>query len=262
MVYLIAQYYKIKYQAIGVKDRQKEIDTCFLYNLENSNIDEVHWLVESEEDIEYYQSINFNLNYTKLKIFLINKRITYQEVFKYANQKLEGKNCIYLHADMELDRNFPVVQEKCLLQHVYMFTPCDRKTCKNKMNCGCTRSFKIDGNYYGCTFDGIMFQSPMKAEVVDKVDHIVHLMGAENRLIYYLNQAGYIVRSANLDYRAYHHHDIKVFHNLHSKWVDLKGELKPLEYYQEIHKKQKNKPNEEKIVGGGVPFMEGIVKFI
>ena len=48
--------------------------------------------------------------------------------------------------------------------------------CKNKMNCGCTRSFKIDGNYYGCTFDGIMFQSPMKAEVVDKVDHIVHLM--------------------------------------------------------------------------------------
>ena len=48
-----------------------------------------------------------------------------------------------------------------------------------------------------------MFQSPIKSEVVDKVDHIVHLMGAENRLIYYLNQAGYIVRSANLDYRKY-----------------------------------------------------------
>ena len=68
MVYLISQYYKIKYEATGVNDRQREIDTCFLNNLENENIEEIHWLVESQEDIDYYRSIYLNLNYKKLKI--------------------------------------------------------------------------------------------------------------------------------------------------------------------------------------------------
>lgn len=262
MVYLISQYYKIKYQAKGVKDRQDEIDKTFLRNLENNSIYEIHWLVESQEDIDYYKSKCFNLENPKLKIFLINKRITYKDVFMHANSKLNGKNCIYLHADMELDKKFPLVQENSLLQHVFMFTPHNKKKCKDHMNCGCSRTFKIDKKYYGCTFDGIMFQSPIKSDIVNNVDHIVHLMGAENRLIYYLDQAGYIVRCANFGYKAYHNHEIKVFHNLHSKWIDLKGELKPLEFYQKIHQEQKNKPNEEKIVGGGVPFMKGIVRFI
>jgi hypothetical protein len=262
MVYLISQYYKIKYEATGVNDRQREIDTCFLNNLENENIEEIHWLVESQEDIDYYRSIYLNLNYKKLKIFMINKRITYKDIFQHANQNLEGKNCIYLHADMELDRNFPIIQENSLLNNVYMFTPCNRKKCKNKINCGCTRSFKVNGNIYGCTFDGIMFQSPIKKEVVNNVDHIVHLMGAENRLIYFLNNADYIVSCANLNYRAFHRHEIKVFHNLHSKWIDLQGNLKPLDYFQKIHLQQKNKPYKEQIVGGGVPFMKGVVKFV
>jgi hypothetical protein len=262
MVYLIAQYYKIKYDDKGVKDRQKEIDKCFLTNLENSSIKEVHWLAESQEDIDYYRSINFNLNYKKLKIFLIGERMTYKLMFQHANKELKGKNCIYLHADMELDQKFPEVQEKSLLQHVYMITPCNKKKCKNNINCGCTRTFMINEKYYGCSFDGILFQSPMKETVVNNVNHIVHLMGAENRLIYYLNKADYIVRCAIFDYKAFHHHEIKVFHNLHSKWVDLNGELKPLEYYQKIHKEQKNKSNEQKIVGAGVPFLEGIVRFI
>ena len=68
MVYLIAQYYKIKYDGKGVKDRQKEIDKCFLTNLENPSIEEVHWLVESQEDIDYYRSQNFNNSWQELNI--------------------------------------------------------------------------------------------------------------------------------------------------------------------------------------------------
>ena len=263
MYYLIFQYYKIKYNAIGVKDRQKEIDQTFLTNLENPMVTELHWLVEDDEDIEYFRSQNFSLNLEKLKIYMINKRITYQDVFKHTNKYLNGKTCIYLHADMSLDRNFPALKENTLINHIIMFTPHNKKKCKRgKIKCGCSRTYLIDGNYYGTTFDGLMFQSPINEKVVEKVNHIVHLMGAENRLIYFLKKFNYIVYCANLDYRAYHNHEIKVFHNLHSKWVDLEGNLKPLEFYSNIHKKQKDKPFEQQIVGGGVPFFEGTVKFI
>ena len=35
-----------------------------------------------------------------------------------------------------------------------------------------------------------------------------------------------------------------------------------MEYYSEIHKKQKKKLWEEKIVGGGIPFFMGSSEFI
>ena len=59
-----------------------------------------------------------------------------------------------------------------------------------------------------------------------------------------------------------HHHKIKIFANAHSKWIDRNGNFKPLEYYSNIHKKQKNKPWNEKIVGGGIPFFMGACKIV
>ena len=46
------------------------------------------------------------------------------------------------------------------------------------------------------------------------------------------------------------------------KWITREGEDKPQEYYSKIHKKQKKKSYEDKIVGGGIPFFKGSAEFI
>ena len=85
-------------------------------------------------------------------------------------------------------------------------------------------------------------------------------MGAENKFIYEFKRHGYNVVTPNQDIRAIHRHSI-IFHN-RKDWISIDNSFKPMDYYCNIHSKQKKLPWEEKIVGGGIPFYMGSSKYI
>jgi hypothetical protein len=260
MINLIVQYFKIKYENPNKEQRQKEILDSFLVNLNLEFVEKIHWLYEDNEDLEYFKSKGINLENPKIKLYNLGSRLKYSDIFSYCNQYLSNKICVYLHADMVLSNDF--INLELPENTIYTLTPHEKEKCKKNKKCGCTRSFKYQNQLLGCTFDGYVFKSPLKEDVILKCNHIVHIMGAETRTIAILKQNGYKILAPNSKLKAYHNHKIKIFANQHYKWIELDGTLRPLEYYQKIHAQQKNLPIEKRIIGGGIPFLLGTVEFI
>lgn len=230
MVEIIVQYFKVKYN--NKEERQKEINLCLKKNIENKYVNTIHFLYESEEDFEYFKPL---IN-KKVNMYSIKKRLSYQTMLDYANKYLKNKVCVYLHADMYLTDDFGFYQFKN--NYMYSLTSHHPKKCNKTLNCKCTRQFNTPKGLYGVTFDGFVFTSPVNVNTND-FNYLVNHMGAENRFIYLFKKNNYTVVCPNKDLRAIHVHQT-IFHN-RKDWIDIDGNFKPMEYYCNIHKKQKKK---------------------
>lgn len=272
MLNLIIQFYKIKYKNVEqdlINKRQQEINFCFINNLMNKNIDKIHFLYELQEDVEYMKLLLRKNNIETDKIILYNlaKRMNYKDLFNYANNYdnrnlLNNPTWIYAHSDMLLNSGFDLLNKTNFNnKNIYTLTA-HKSSCNKQLICNCTRQFKTNDGYYTPTMDGFVFKTPILPKAVKDCDHVVHIMGAENRLVAMLKTNGYKVLCPNNILHCYHIHDIKIFANEHSKWIQFDGTTKELSYYQNIHKNQKHKEFKDRIVGGGIPFFLGSVKII
>ena len=256
MIEVITQYFKVKYNDKQMTiNRQNEINECLKQNINNKFVNKIHFLYESDEDYEYFK----NLITDKVIMYPLKKRITYQDVLKYANNNLEDKICVYLHADMHITDDFGKLKNYDK-KTVYALTSHHPKKCNKKLHCKCTRQFKTEKGIYGVTFDGFVFMPQIPDAIIKKTDYEVNHMGAENRFIYLFKSNGYNVVCPNEKLRAIHRHNV-VFHN-RKAWISIDGSFKPLKYYSKIHHRQKNKKFQDRIVGGGIPFYLGSAKFI
>ena len=266
MINVITQFYKVNYKNCKDKNlirmRQDEITYCFKKNLNNPVVKKIHFLYEKKDDVEFLKKEGVDISDTKIVLFNLGERMKYSLVFDYANKYLKNEICVYLHSDMCIEKGFELLNRKIMKNKVFALTSHNPEKCNYKMKCKCTRKKKTDKGVYGVTFDGFVFLSPVKNKVVEESNHIVHMMGSETRLICILKENNYNVICPNNILVCMHHHKIKIFANAHSKWIDRNGNFKPLEFYSNIHKKQKNKPWNEKIVGGGIPFFMGSCKIV
>lgn len=86
-IYLFFQYF-----ISSNKERQSEIDSCLELNILNKNIDKIILLNEKIYD---------NINNDKVLQVNINKRLTYLDCIKYANQNLPEKSIfIIINSDI------------------------------------------------------------------------------------------------------------------------------------------------------------------
>jgi len=262
MVELIVQFYEVNYENASrekIRQRQNEITHCFKKNIANPHVSKVHFLYEKKSDVDFMIKEGIEKENPKIVYYDLGTRINYSAVFKYANTYCKNKICLYLHADMCINSGFDNIEN--MENKVYALTA-HHLHCNRKFICNCTRQFKTSKGIYGPTFDGFVFQSPIKEKVVKDGDHYVGMMGSENRIICILKENDYEVVCPNNILFCYHHHNVKIFSNKRGRWVNRGGEIKELEYYSNIHKSQINLPWEEKIVGGGIPFFMGTCKFI
>tara|TARA_A100001015_G_scaffold316977_1_gene432658 strand:- start:153 stop:914 length:762 start_codon:yes stop_codon:yes gene_type:complete len=251
MINIISQYF-----ISNDPKRQIEIDLCFNNNLNNKYVDKIYFLYEKEEEKEYFKN---KTNNNKLVLYPLNKRITYKDVLKFANKFLENKICVYLHADMHVTDDFGKL-DYLDKDKMYPLVSHHHSNCNKKIKCDCTRQFNTEKGIYGVTFDGFIFLPKIQEEIYNNLNFEVNHMGAENKFIYEFKKQSYDVVCPNKDIRAIHRHDVQ-FHN-RKDWISIDNTFKPLEYYSNIHKKQKKKKYEDKIVGGGIPFYLGSAKFI
>ena len=103
---LIVQYYTVKsddkeYQ----RKRQGEVDHCFLKNIQNPLIDEIHVLTEHYFDFTFVPS---ELHH-KIKQTIIGKRLTYYDAFDYYNDHLANTICILANADVYTDESLEIL---------------------------------------------------------------------------------------------------------------------------------------------------------
>jgi len=188
--------------------------------------------------------------------------MNYSLIFDYANQYLKDKICVYLHADMAIHSGFDKLNTENIKNKVYALTA-HNLNCNRQFICKCTRQWKTNRGYYGPTFDGFVFKSPIKEEVVKDANHCVQRLGGENRLISILKDNNYNVVCPNQVLRCNHHHNVKIFNIFTKKdWITRDGSSKPQEYYSNIHRQQKNLSWDQKIVAGGIPFFNGSCEFV
>lgn len=274
MVHIITQFFKVNYNSLKdltlspidlIKKRQAEITHCFKKNFLHKDVEKIHFLYEKEEDVVFLEKEGININHEKIVLHKLGCRMNYSLIFNYANKYLKNKICVYLHADMCINSGFNLLNSENIKNKVFALTSHNPNTCNKKFICECTRKFNTSKGLYGVTFDGFVFKSPMKEEVVKEADHCVQRLGGETRLICILKEYGYKVICPNRILRCEHHHNIKIFDVFTKKdWITRSGESKPQKYYCDIFKKQKslNFNWDKRIVGGGIPFFMGSCKFV
>ena len=103
---LIVQYYTVKsedkeYQ----RKRQAEVNHCFLKNIENPQLDEIHTLTEKLYNFTF---IPTGLQH-KIKQTVIGKRLQFADVFNYYNEHLSNTICILSNADIYTDDTLKIL---------------------------------------------------------------------------------------------------------------------------------------------------------
>jgi len=265
MIHLITQFFKVNYNLHDknlIRKRQNEITHCFKVNLLHNDVVKIHFLYEKKEDVDFLKQEGIDITDEKIVLYDIGNRLKYSLIFDYANKFLRDKICVYLHADMCISSGFNKLNINNTNNILYALTSHD-PNCNGNLHCKCTRQYNTNKGLYGVTFDGFVFKSPINEEIINEANHHVQRLGGENRLICIFKDYNYNVVCPNQDLKCIHHHKIKIFNNMtKDKWITREGEDKPQEYYSKIHKKQKKKSYEDKIVGGGIPFFKGSAEFI
>lgn len=267
MVHLITQFYQVKYENTPIeliKKRQNEITSCLKSNLEHKDVEKVHFLYESDKDVEFMETEGISKTHPKLIFFNLGHRLKYSDVFQYTDEHLKGEICVYAHSDMALKTGFDLLNKKNMdSKKVYCLTAHDKKTCLRRFKCNCVRQHVTPQGVYTPTVDGIVFMGgSINENAIKDCNHIMHRMGSENRMIAILKREGHNVVCPNNVLYAHHIHYVKVFAKQHNTWIEMSGECKPLEYYQKIHGEQKLEPYNKKIVGGGIPYYDGTAKLV
>lgn len=116
---IITQYYKVPTSEDNYSiERQKEIDKCLLFNLENILIEEVHLLTETPYEFEFVPE---NLQ-SKIKQTVIGKRLDYNTAFEYYNLNLAGTICILCNADIFTDDSISILDSINLTDTILALT--------------------------------------------------------------------------------------------------------------------------------------------
>ena len=265
MVHVITQFYKVNYKNCDpnlIRKRQDEITKCFKINLAHKDVEKIHFLYEYQHDVDFLEEEGINKNHEKIVLYKLGKRMKYSLIFDYANKFLKDKICVYLHADMCIDFGFDKLNNENLNNKIYALTPHNPITCNKQFMCYCTKQFRTSKGYYGVSFDGFAFKSPINQKVIEDGDHYVGMMGSESRIICILKENNYDVLCADNVLHCNHLHHVKIFSQKRGKWINREGEHKELNYYSDIHRRQKVLPWKDRIVGGGIPFFYGACNIV
>ena len=259
MIHIITQFYIVNY---GMKkERQEEINKCIINNINNNQVKNIHVLYLDEKDKEYLKNL---LETDKIIYKKINNILKYSDVFKYYNEFIDNEICVYLHADMYLGLGFDNITNNMLKQTVYFLIP-HKRNCNFELNCKCSRKVKTKlGLFSSGAFDGFVFNGNINSNIIRNSNFQVNTLGGETKLIALFKLNQYDVFSTPV-LQSFHLHKDRTKSGFndstYSRWITLNGTFKPREYFSMIHKDQasKNKPYEDRIVGGGIPFYLGSV---
>jgi hypothetical protein len=173
-------------------ERLHEFLTCIERNAANPQIAGVHVLVEQEIDPSRLVSSHPQLASPKIHVVAAGRRVTYRQLFCYANRELPDRRVIIANADIFFDRTLARLDDYdlqgCLL-------------CLSRWDLhqdGSWRLFDFESSQ-----DAWIFQSPVSDF---PCDFHLGILGCDNRLAWEAGQAGLVLANPSRSIRAYHLH--------------------------------------------------------
>jgi len=191
-VYLFTSYYKV-----DNSDRQKELDTCMMANINNSIISKIYNL-----GTEFDHPKVVNLTYD---------RPTYQDFIEEANIA-GGEYTIIANSDIYFDSSIN------WLDKVDM-TDCMIALCRYDVKGGGAKLFA-----YSHSQDSWMFKGRIR---ITGADYPLGVPGCDNRFAYDAMMAGYRLSNCAKDIKTYHLHESN--HRTYTQADRLVGGYQPIE---------------------------------
>ncbi|MFH1358883.1 MAG: putative nucleotide-diphospho-sugar transferase [archaeon] len=198
------------------KERQKEYDACLKKNIENNHIKKIYLFLE--EDINNDLTRN-----NKIEKVIIKKRMTFSDVFTFANKNLEGEIVAFANADIffddslinlkkfDFDKNnfFMALTRYNLFDDGKMQLMIGSPKYGTYNDLCFQKRFDSDGGPMEWTSqDAWVFKSPVKEELINISNFELGRLHCDGVIIWNAKYVGYNIINPCLDLRAIHVHNL------------------------------------------------------
>lgn len=191
IINILCQYYNDSNE-----DRQKEIDVCFLQNLNNPYVEKV--VNFKEEHTIVPDEISYHEKYVQIEV--VKGRLPFNVAFEYANDNLQNKLCCICNADIFLEFNSNWLEMNKIIQN-------------NKQIIYALSRHEFDGHRiykdpvlnrlgYANSQDAWFFTPTIK---LTDVDFSVGTLGCDNAIAHRLKLNGYLPINSPNEYKIFHY---------------------------------------------------------
>lgn len=156
-------------------------------------------------DQQYFKEINPGAVY-----IVSDTQPTYKQLVDYANSLPAGTIATICNSDIEIGEIKQGVLEHIAARTMFAITRHE----KNKD--GVVSHFMIVNHSWVGSHDLFTFLTPLQFDT-SQVDHKQNLLGAENKLLYYIKQTGYTIYNPCFQYIIYHHHHDSVYFETYTR---------------------------------------------
>lgn len=190
--------------------RQNELLECLRRNIELVRIEEVHLMVEdsmARAEMESHPLFSSE----KIRLVEHGRRVTFRDLFAYANRELLGRRVIIANADIYFDRTLARLDDYDLTGKLLCLSRWDVRSD------GSAEFFEQPSSQ-----DAWIFQTPIREF---PCDFHMGVLGCDNRLAWEAYNAGVKVSNPSRSLRAYHLHLSQI---RHWEWKWLNGPTRAL----------------------------------
>ncbi len=185
----------IDYYIPSMKERQKELDFCYIDNINNPNFDKTHI---------FHQDTPPQIN-DKVNLIPLTTRNTYQDYIEYATKNIpQGDIIVLANSDMYFDDSIIKAKQFNLNKHVLTLTRWSSHGTE-------------DGNRYigdkitfyknhSCSQDVWIWKNPLNNVPLVDVNFGMGVPGCDNKIALRFKQMGYTPLNPCLDIICYHYH--------------------------------------------------------
>jgi hypothetical protein len=186
-------------------DRRAELLECVRRNVANDLIEAIHLFVEEPIAAEALLAAYPELATARIRLIEHGRRLTYRDLFGYANRQLPGQRVIVANADIYFDHT---------LARLDGYDLSDRLLCLSRWDVqadGSTRLFDHAGSQ-----DAWVFRAPLPDL---RSDFHLGVLGCDNRLAWEADHAGLTLSNPARSVRAHHLHLSQVRRYNAGQWL-------------------------------------------
>ena len=226
-------------------DRQHEFLTCIERNTNNPAIAEVHVFVE--QDIDRAQLVTDwpQLASPKVRVNITGRRLTYRDLFAYANREAPGRRVVIANADIFFDHTLSRLNDYDLTGCLICLSRCDVRSD------GSWQLFEFESSQ-----DAWIFDSPIPEF---ECDFPLGVLGCDNRLAWEAATAGLTLSNPSRSVRAHHLHvtGIRRYTEEQRLHGGTRGvPLVTLETSSLVRRRGSKKPSRRRVASAAVAFQE------
>ena len=192
------------------KQRQQEIDTCFLINIHHPILKKMYVLCENEETMEYYKDLSRDVE-EKIYFIMFGHQPTYKEFLEFISNTIPPNETvcimnsdIYFHSSVNIQ-----FIEKHLASNVifgltrHEHTDLTHTLCNSET---CSLVYLHRGSH-----DTFMFRTPVPQLDLNSIDNRQNLFGSENIFLHAWNKIKYRVLNPCHQIKTIHFHKNRVY---------------------------------------------------